>query len=136
MVWADREKFFKDTYFAMRRVLATAARDRGRRKEVKAGSFESEQVNALVTNRELNLDRLMDAASDSSELADAISRALDTLEQQDPETASIVQHRAFSGLGQDEIAKLMGISIRTVRTREKLGYALLRQELVAFFPAA
>ena len=136
VTWADREAFFKDAFFMMRRVLIDYARRRKVRKEVKAGAFETEAVGPLVTAGALNLDRLVDHAAANAELAEAVDRALAELDRLYPGQglAEIVQHRCFEGLTQVEIASVLDLSDRTVRDREKLAYALLRQDLAAFFP--
>ena len=134
--WENREAFFKDAFFAMRRVLISYARRPGRKKEVKAGGFESEHLAPLAQAGVLNLDRLVDHAAERADLAEAIDSALAELDRLYPgqRLAEIVQHRAFDRLGQAEIARMLNISERTVRTREKLAYGLLRHELAEFFP--
>ena len=133
--WKDRDAFFKDAHFAMRRRLIDYARRRKVRKEVKAGGFESEAVGPLVAAGALNLDRLVDQTAANAGLAEAVDRALAELDRLYPgqRLAEIVQHRCFEGLTQVEIARLLGFSERTVRDREKLAYALLRQDLTGFF---
>jgi RNA polymerase sigma-70 factor, ECF subfamily len=137
VAWQDREAFFKDAYFAMRRVLIDHARGRKRRRRVQVGGFESALVAPLIAGGALDLDRLADHAASRQELAEAIANALEALERDYPKQrlAEIVQHRAFSGLGQAEIGRLLDISDRTVRTREALAYSLLRHALEDFFPA-
>jgi RNA polymerase sigma factor (sigma-70 family) len=102
---------------------------------VQLGGFESEQLAILTQSGELDLDRLVEDASVSRELAEAVALALEELEQLYPEQklAAIVQHRVFDGLTQEEIATLIGITGRTVRTRQKLAYGLLRKALQAHF---
>ncbi len=135
VAWSDRDSFFKDAHFSMRRLLVDYARRRIRRNQILAGGFETEQVEALARTGELNLDQLMVNAAESEGLAEALTLALDELEQAYPERrlADIVQFRVFEGLGQLEIATLLGVSERTVRTYEKLAYGLLRKALKAYF---
>lgn len=133
--WSNRESFFKDAFFTMRRVLIDYARRRAARREVKAGGFESEQVARLTEAGVLNLDRLVDRAVERAELAEAIDQALADLDQYYPgqHLAEIVQHRAFAGLGQKEIGIMIGESADVVRKREHKAYALLHVALADFF---
>jgi len=132
--WKDRDAFFKDAHFAMRRRLIDYARRRKVRKEVKAGGFESEAVGPLVAAGALNLDRLVDQTAANAALAEAVDSALAELDRLYPgqRLAEIVQHRCFEGLTQVEIARMLRLSDRTVRDREKLAYGLLRDELKTF----
>lgn len=133
--WKDREAFFKDAFFAMRRVLIDHARRRAARREVQAGNLASEFTAPLAAAGALDLDRLVDRATSSAELATAVDQALLDLDAAYPgqQLAEIVQHRLFSGLGQMEVATMLGITDRTVRTREHLAYAHLREFLGRFF---
>ncbi len=133
--WENREAFFKDAHFAMRRLLIDYARRRKARNVVKAGSFDSEGIAPLVAAGALNLDRLVDQTSERAELAEAVDRALDKLDRLNPgqRLAEIVQHRCFERLTQQEIGKMLGESADTVRKREHRAYGLLAHELKAFF---
>ncbi len=136
--WANRRFFFADAHLAMRRVLIQYARARNNLKrgaQVRVGGFESEFLRPLADGGVLNLDRLADQAATRAELAEAIDRALAELDRLYPgkDLAEIVQLRSFEGLTQEEIARVLDLSSRTVRDREKLAYALLRKELAAFF---
>ncbi len=133
--WGNREAFFKDAHFAMRRLLIDYARRRKARNVVKAGSFDSEGIAPLVAAGALNLDRLVDQTSERAELAEAVDRALDKLDRLNPgqRLAEIVQHRCFERLTQQEIGKMLGESADTVRKREHRAYGLLAHELKAFF---
>jgi RNA polymerase sigma factor (sigma-70 family) len=133
--WENRDAFFKDAFFMMRRVLIDYARRRKVRNEVKAGAFETEVVGSLVTAGALNLDRLVDHAAANAELAEAVDRALADLDRLYPDLrlAEIVQHRCFEGLTQVEIGKMLAESSDVVRKRERHAYGLLRDELKSFF---
>jgi DNA-directed RNA polymerase specialized sigma24 family protein len=131
ITWESREAFFRDAHFSMRRLLVDYARRRARRAHVQVGGFESDAVGSLVKIGALDLDRLVVNASESVELAEAIAAAFEELERKYPDRplAAVIQHRVFEGLGQGETAKLLQLSDRTVRTYEKLAYALLRKAL-------
>lgn len=133
--WKNREAFFKDAHFAMRRVLIDYARRRKARNVVKAGSFDSEGIAPLVAAGVLNLDRLVDQTAERAKLAEAVDRALMELDRlySGQRLAEIVQHRCFERLTQEEIGKMLGVPADTVRKREHRAYGLLREELKAFF---
>jgi RNA polymerase sigma factor (sigma-70 family) len=135
ITWPDRGSFFKEAHFAMRRCLVDYARRREHRSYVHVGGFESEHNAPLAKAKVLDLDRLVWNAAEQAELAEAVNAALMELDQCYPgrDLATIVQHRVFEGLGQAEIARLLEIDERTVRNREKLAYALLRQGLQRFY---
>jgi RNA polymerase sigma factor (sigma-70 family) len=135
VAWDNREAFFKDAHFAMRRCLIDYARRRQRRAHVQVEGFDSESVAPLVKSGALDLDRLVWDAGERVELAQALDAALAELERAYPERrlADIVQFAAFDGLTQVEIAQLMEVDARTVRNRQKLAYALLSEALKAFY---
>lgn len=135
VAWKDRTAFFKDAFFAMRRMLIDYARRRKVRAEVKVGGFEDEHIAPLTEARLLNFDRLIDRAGERAELAQAVDEALSELEATYPgqELASIVQHRIFNGLAQKEIAQMLGVTDKTIYNRIQLAYAFLRLKLGTFF---
>ena len=135
ITWEDRQAFFKDAHFAMRRCLIDYARRRQRRGHVQAGDFDTEAVVALSQSTTFDLDRLAWDAAERAELAEAVDAALDELDKKYPgkNLAAIVEFRAFEGLGQAEIARLLDVTDRTVRNHEKLAYALLREALQPFY---
>ena len=89
----------------------------------------------LVKGGELNFDRLVEDAAASAGLAQAVDEALEELDRLYPQLhlGAIVQHRVFDGLTQEEIARILDLTDRTVRTRQKLAYALLRKALKEYF---
>jgi RNA polymerase sigma factor (sigma-70 family) len=133
--WENRDEFFKDAFFAMRRTLIDYARRRKVRNVVKVGGFESEHLAPLVEAGVLNFDRLVDHAAERAELAEAIDAALAEIDRLHPgdHLAEIVQHRIFNGLTQAEIARLFGITVKTVYNRTRYAYGLLRIALAGFF---
>jgi DNA-directed RNA polymerase specialized sigma24 family protein len=135
VTWSDRHAFFKDAHFAMRRCLVDYARSRKRRNHVQVGAFESEYIAPLAQSKLLDLDRLTFDAVEQLDLAEALAAALVEIDEKYPgkDLAAIVQHRIFEGLSQVEIARLREIDERTVRNREKLAYALLRDALKRFY---
>jgi RNA polymerase sigma factor (TIGR02999 family) len=97
--WNSRGHFFGAAAEAMRRILVEAARKRGRQK--RGGK-----------RRRLDLDAMpatLDAPHDDVE---AVSEALDTLAQANPQAAQLVKLRYFVGLTGRETAEILGISPR------------------------
>jgi RNA polymerase sigma factor (sigma-70 family) len=135
IAWQDRQAFFKDANFAMRRCLIDYSRRRQRRGHVQAGDFGTEAVAALSASTTFDLDRLAWDAAERAELAEAVDVALDELDRLYPgkNLAAIVEFRIFEGLGQAEIGRLLDVTDRTVRNHEKLAYALLREALQPFY---
>lgn len=135
ITWENREAFFRDVHFSMRRLLVDYARSRVRRRHVQVGGFESEAIAPLIKTGALDLDRLVVNAAESVALAEAAAAALEDLERKYPDRplAAVIQHRVFDGLGQAETARLLHLSERTVRDYEKLAYALLRKALQTYF---
>lgn len=97
----DRQHFFAIAARAMRQVLVSYAE---RRAAIKRGADE-----ILIT--------FEDSAHGTSCRAEQLlnlHRALDDLQRLDPQLAQIVEYRFFAGLGQDEIASVLGVSPSTV----------------------
>ena len=104
--WESREHFIKTASTAMRHIMIDAARAR------------------LATRRGGGVPNLpIDAADDIAigDLDDTVlirlGEALAELAELDPELSHLVDCRYFAGLTEDESAKTLGISERTVRRR-------------------
>jgi RNA polymerase sigma factor (TIGR02999 family) len=100
--WENRIHFFAAAAEAMRRIMIERARKKSRMKH--GGG----QVRVDIEKIDI-----ADALPDEKILL--VDEALEKLEKQDPETARIVKLRFFGGLNNDEIAKITGISGRTIR---------------------
>ena len=103
--WDGRAHFFAAAARAMRQVLVDFAR---RRYAAKRGG-----VHVPVSLRQADL-----ASSDALEveldgLLD-LDAALDLLDGASPRLRQVVELRFFGGLSEDEIAQLLGVSVRTV----------------------
>ena len=100
--WENRIHFFAAAAEAMRRIMIERARKKSRMKhgggQVRVDIEKIDIADALPDEKILFVDE-----------------ALEKLEKQDPETARIVKLRFFGGLNNDEIAKITGISGRTIR---------------------
>jgi RNA polymerase sigma factor (TIGR02999 family) len=114
--WTSKEHFLGSAATAMRHVLVDAARAR---LALKRG----EGVKAV------QLDEAMDAAqTDDPELV-KINDALEQLATIDPRLARVVECRFFAGYSEEETAKILGISDRTVRRDWLQAKAWLFKEL-------
>lgn len=116
--WQDSGHLLALASRAIRRVLVNHARSR--RAQRRGGGKSPEPAPAVEATGEPGL-----APVDVLELADA----LDELEQLDARQAQIVELRFFGGLGNAEIARVLGVSLRTVEGEWRLSRAWLRRRL-------
>jgi RNA polymerase sigma factor (TIGR02999 family) len=114
--WQDSRHFFNAVAEAMRRILIDSAR---RKQSLKhGGSLER-----------LNLDDTdLPATTPPDELL-AVDEALERLAQSHPEEAQVVKLRYFVGLTQEEAARVLGVSRRTINNRWSFAHAWLYQAL-------
>jgi RNA polymerase sigma factor (TIGR02999 family) len=119
--WQSREQFVAAAAQMMRRILVDYARARSADKR---GAGE----------RPLPLDD--DLAPTEQPLGQivAIHDALEILEGIDREQSAIVELRFFGGLGHDEIARHLGVSVPTVERRWRLARAWLYRHLTSEAP--
>ena len=106
IAWQNRAHFYAVTAQVMRRILIDHAR---RRQYVKHGG-ESERVPFEVAISEVGLMSQPRAA----ELL-ALDEALDELARLDPRKSRVVELRYFGGLSLEETAKVLEVSLMTVR---------------------
>jgi RNA polymerase sigma-70 factor (ECF subfamily) len=114
--WQDRTHFFAVAAQVMRRILVDHARQR------KAGKRGGGAVQVPFTE-ELSL------ADDQCDLIEGIDAALERLERLSPRQARVVELRFFSGLTEEEIAEVLGVSSRTVKRDWTIARAWLYGEL-------
>lgn len=114
--WQNRAHFFGAAAIAMRRILVEQAR---RKHAAKRGGG---QANLDLDEIEIAID-----APDVDFIG--LDEALDRLQAEDPRKASIVSLRFFAGLEREEIADLLGVSVRTVDREWKYCVARLHREL-------
>jgi RNA polymerase sigma factor (TIGR02999 family) len=114
----DRTHFFAAAAEAMRRILIERAR---RRRAVRHGG-EYERV---------TLQDEMLAGYDDDEQLLAVNDALENLELKYPMQAQVVKLRYFAGMSNEEIAKLIGVSISTVKNYWVFAKAWLFREIKA-----
>ena len=110
------EEFMAASAVVMRRILVDWARRRGR---VKRGGH--------LMRIDIAPDRIVDAIG--SERIVAVDRALDRLDRVDPEAAHVAVLRHFGGLTVPEMARVLGVSPRTVDRLWAFAVCWLRREL-------
>jgi RNA polymerase sigma factor (TIGR02999 family) len=99
--WQSRAHFFGAAALAMRRILMLKAR---RKSRLKHGGGQER----------VNLDGLEVAAASPEDDLLLLDEALDRLEVEDPEQAHIVILKYFGGFTNEEVARNLGLSPRTV----------------------
>ncbi|MGA8028653.1 MAG: sigma-70 family RNA polymerase sigma factor [Bryobacteraceae bacterium] len=114
--WQSRAHFFAVAARVMRRILVDAARQR--RAYKRGGDQEKVTIDERVMGDGLAPEELL-----------ALNDALDRLAAVDPRQAHIVELRFFCGLTEDEIARQLQISTRTVKREWSVARAWLHGEL-------
>ena len=114
--WESRGHFFAAASEAMRRILVDNAR---RKRAEKHGGRWARQ----------ELDDVDIAAPAPSEDLLALDEALAKLEANDPVKAQLVKLRYFSGLSEEDAARVLGISRATVQRHWRYAKAWLLDEL-------
>jgi RNA polymerase sigma factor (TIGR02999 family) len=100
--WRDRQHFFRAAAEAMRHILIDRARRRLRlRHGQNAGRVELDDLEIAAPAREEVLLQLDEALADLTALS--------------PERAEIVKLRFFAGLDEAEVARVLGLSERSVQ---------------------
>ena len=112
--WKGRAHFFGAAAEAMRRILIDAARRRGREKH-----------GGKVHRLEFTDFQQPDEAFDWCKL----DTALDALSAEDSVAGEIVKLKYFAGLGREDIAELLGLSVHQVRQKWDYARAWLRVAL-------
>lgn len=125
--WKDSAHFFHAAAQCMRRILIDHAKTRNR---IKRGGG--------AARVELG-DWLEDLKGGAVELARdgdpavflAVDRAICRLEEEDPQAGEVVRLRYFAGLTEEEVARALALSERTVRRRWQFAKAWLFEVLQA-----
>ena len=113
--WQDRNHFYAVAARAMRRVLVDFARARKQHKR--------------NGGRQVSFDEALTIGSDRSADIVALDDALTTLAKLDRRQSQIVELRFFGGLTEPHIARVLGISPRTVSSEWRLARSWLLREL-------
>lgn len=113
-LWDGRRHFFAAAAEAMRRILVESARRKAR---LKRGG------------RLRRVDLVDQVACDPDDDLLALDEALSKLTIEDPVAARVVELRQFAGLGHEEIAATLGITVYVARQKWKYARAWLRDAL-------
>jgi RNA polymerase sigma factor (TIGR02999 family) len=114
--WDGRGHFFAAAAEAMRRILVEAARRKQRIKH--GGNFEKAPVTDVA------------APKPDDDLV-ALDEALLILAAEDPQAAKVIELRYFAGLGHEQIAAVLGITIYEARQKWTYARAWVRNALRA-----
>ena len=113
--WNSRGHFFAAAAEAMRRILVEKARRKNRQRH---GGGRKREPLSDVANPEAE-DRLL-----------ALDDALTRLAEQDETAARVVKLRHFCGLGHEEVAKTLSITVYRARQKWTFARAWLRTEIL------
>ena len=116
IAWRDRAHFFALASVAMRHVLVDRARARQ--------ALKREGALQRVT-----LDSEVIAVPDQPEAMLQLSDAIERLAKVEPRMARVVDCRFFGGMGDEEIAEALDVTIRTVQRDWTKARMLLRRAL-------
>ena len=114
--WQGRSHFLAMAATSMRRILV----DRARKKMAEKHGGGGEKV---------QLDEALVYSPDKSKNIVALDDALNRLEKMSPRQSRVVELRFFGGLEMEEIAKMEGVSVRTVKQDWSLARAWLHREI-------
>lgn len=114
--WRNREHFFAAAAKMMRQVLIDHARSR--MAEKRGGQ-----------QRLVALNEGLVYSDDQCESMVELNVALQRLERRDRRTSWVVELHCFGGLSLNQIARLLGVSSRTVKREWNFGRAWLRSQL-------
>ena len=115
--WDGRRHFVGAAARAMRRILV----DEARRREARKPSSEAHRTG-------LEEPAAPDSAVDPDAILD-LDALLTELEQSDPRRAEIIHLRFFAGLGNEETAQAMGLSVATIEREWRFAKAILARRL-------
>lgn len=114
--WQNRAHFFAVSAQIMRRILVDFARARHNLK--RGGGAQ-----------QVTLDEALVVSPDSSAELLALDEALERLAMLNARQSRVVELRYFGGLNEEEVAEVLKVSSRTVRTDWSLARAWLYREL-------
>ena len=114
--WRGKARFASLAAGAMRQILVDHVRGKGRQKR----SDQRQRITlqgVMIDDSPQTLDLL--------DLEDALNRLAENF----PRPARVVEFRFFAGMNREEIAEVLGVTIRTVNTDLALAQAWLLREL-------
>ena len=113
--WTDRAHFLALAAVAMRHVLIDRARAKKTAKRGAGGVVTFDEELVAVDDQRISLLE--------------IDEALDRLNHVDERLAHVVEYRFFGGLTNEEIAEVLGVTVRTVERNWAKARMLLREDL-------
>jgi RNA polymerase sigma factor (TIGR02999 family) len=125
--WQNREQFLSLAAQIMRRVLVDHARQRGAQRRGDAAKRVS--LHDTQAAFEVDAAQALDTLNDERVDVLAIDSALSKLQQIDAPQGRIVELRYFGGLTLEETARVVGISLASVKREWAMARAWLRREL-------
>lgn len=99
--WRNREHFFRAAAQAMRRILVDRARQKLSLK--RGGAFEKVAIDDMDFPASTMDDRVL-----------LVDQSLERLEKEDPESARVITLKFFGGLTNKEVARILGVTERSV----------------------
>ena len=128
--WQDRAHFFSVAATLMRRILVDFARSRNYQKRGGGAQQESlSAANGMMQQERHNLEDIL-----------AVNEALEKLALPYGRCGKVVELRFFGGLTNEEIAEVLGVTARTVKSDWRFAKMWLKRELsggcVSVSPAA
>jgi RNA polymerase sigma factor (TIGR02999 family) len=114
--WQNRGHFFGEAAEAMRRILIERARRKSRLKHGQGWV-------------RLDIDGVSLAAATPDDKVLLINEALENLEEEDPQRAKVVVMKFFGGLTNQEVARILGVTERTVERQWAFAKAWLFQSI-------
>jgi RNA polymerase sigma factor (TIGR02999 family) len=112
----DRNHFYAAAAQAMRQILVDYARQH--RAAKRGGSYQRIDLENVAVSTDAYSTKLL-----------ALDEALSRLEEWDPRQSRIVELRFFGGLCEEEIAEILGVSVRTVKRDWRLAKVWLYAEI-------
>lgn len=116
LAWKDRAHFFATASRAMRRILIDYARARAREKR------GGDRI-------QVPLEESLQIAGEHADDLLALDEALTRLEATNERMCRLVEHRFFAGMTLEETAKVLGVSLATVKRDWSTARAWLNHEL-------
>jgi RNA polymerase sigma-70 factor, ECF subfamily len=116
IAWNDRVHFFAVACQTMRRVLVDHARAKKASKRHGGVQVDLDNVNIIAPNR---LDQVLE-----------VDEALTRFSTSNPRQSQVVEMHIFGGLGLQEIAELLGLSVRTIKRDWEFAKAWLFDSIV------
>jgi RNA polymerase sigma factor (TIGR02999 family) len=116
--WNGRAHFFGAAAMAMHDILVERARRRAARK--RGGGLLREDADAIEIPRPKGLP-----VEDTLSLSEALGR----LDAAHPERAEVARLKAFAGMTDEEIARMRGVSVRTIERHWRFACAWLEKDL-------